>query len=28
VDRDFGIRELDDWAYELHLELYRNKGIA
>ncbi|WP_243362878.1 hypothetical protein [Fundidesulfovibrio terrae] len=28
VNRDFGIRELDDWAYELHLELYRNKGIA
>jgi hypothetical protein len=28
VNRDFGISELDDWAYELHLELYRNKGIV
>lgn len=28
VNRDYGIRELDDWVYELHLELYRNKGIA
>lgn len=28
VNRDFGITELDDWAYELHLELYRNKGIV
>lgn len=28
VDKAYGIRELDDWAYELHLELYRNKGIA
>jgi hypothetical protein len=28
VSRDFGIRSLDDWAYELHLEQYRNKGIA
>ncbi|GFK95157.1 hypothetical protein NNJEOMEG_03015 [Fundidesulfovibrio magnetotacticus] len=28
VNRDFGVREIDDWAYELHLELYRNKGIA
>ncbi len=28
VDRDNGVRELDNWAYELHLELYRNKGIA
>jgi len=28
VSRDFGVRDIDDWAYELHLELYRNKGIA
>ena len=28
VNRDFGIQVLDDWAYELHLELYRNKGIG
>ena len=28
VNRDFGIRSLDDWAYEMHLEQYRNKGIA
>ncbi|MFZ5426212.1 MAG: hypothetical protein ACOZEN_04520 [Thermodesulfobacteriota bacterium] len=28
VNRDYGIREMDDWAYELHLELYRNKGMA
>jgi len=28
VNRDFGVRDIDDWAYELHLELYRNKGIA
>jgi hypothetical protein len=28
VNRDNGIAELDDWAYELHLELYRNRGVA
>lgn len=28
VNKDYGVREIDDWAYELHLELYRNKGIA
>lgn len=28
ANRDYGVREIDDWAYELHLELYRNKGIA
>ena len=28
VNRDFGIGEIDDWAYELHLELYRNRGGA
>lgn len=28
LSQDYGIREIDDWAYALHLELYRNKGIA
>lgn len=28
VSRDLGIQAMDDWAYELHLELYRNKGLS
>ena len=28
VSRDMGIQTMDDWAYELHLELYRNKGLS
>jgi len=28
VNRDFGVSVIDDWVYSLHLELYRNKGIA
>lgn len=28
VNRDFGVLDLDDWAYSLHLELYRNRGEA
>ncbi|WP_243366679.1 hypothetical protein [Fundidesulfovibrio soli] len=28
VNRDFGVPVIDDWVFGLHLELYRNKGIA
>ena len=26
VTREWGVRDLDDWAFEMHLELYRNRG--